>query len=285
MAYTELQVTSNYSFLRGASDVEELFAQAAAFGFTALALTDRNSLAGIVRAHQRATQAGLRLIVGCRLDLRDGTALLVYPTDRPAYSRLCHLLSVGKKRAGKGACDLGWEDVAAYAEGLLAILIPGEPDEVTAARLSRVRGLFPGRAYLALTLRRRPGDAVRLRRLADQAAAAGVPAVATGDVLYHTPDRRILQEVVTCIRHGWVPAGAQRRPPFAVAWGKRPPVRHLPGRRRPHAGDCGEMPLLAQRTALPIPERIGPSGGDGTAGAGTPSLGGRPEPLSGGPAG
>jgi error-prone DNA polymerase len=134
--------------------------------------------------------------------LRDGAALLVYPTDRPAYSRLCQLLSAGKKRAGKGACDLGWEDVAAYAEGLLAILIPGEPDDATAAQLARLRAIFGGRAYLALTVRRRPGDSVRLRRLADQAAAARVPVVATGDVLYHTPDRRILQDVVTCIRHG-----------------------------------------------------------------------------------
>ena len=112
MAYIELQVTSNYSFLRGASTLDELFAQAAALGCTALAVTDRNSLAGIVHAHQRAAEAGLRLIVGCRLDLRDGAALLVYPTDRPAYSRLCQLLSLGKKRAGKGGCDLGWEDVA-----------------------------------------------------------------------------------------------------------------------------------------------------------------------------
>src|SRR3984957_5045425 len=90
-AYTELQVTTNYSFLRGASHIEELIARAAVLRMTALAVTDRNSLAGIVRAHQRAGGAGIRLIVGCRLDLVNGPSVLVYPTDRAAYSRLTRL--------------------------------------------------------------------------------------------------------------------------------------------------------------------------------------------------
>jgi error-prone DNA polymerase len=197
--YAELQVTTNYSFLRGASHVEELFAQAAHLGLPALGIVDRNSLAGIVRAHQRAQKAGVRLVVGCRLALSDGTELLVYPTDRPAYARLCRLLSLGKGRAGKGGCELSWDDLVAHAEGLLAILLPDRRLVETLARLARD---FGDRAYLALTLRRRPGDAVRLRRLADAARAAGVATVATGDVLYHVPQRRILQDVVTCIREG-----------------------------------------------------------------------------------
>src|ERR1700678_2701438 len=94
--YTELQVTSNYAFLRGASHAEELFAQAALLDLPALAIVDHNSLAGIVRAWQAAKTTSVRLIVGCRLDLTDGTAVLVYPTDRPAYSRLCRLLTLGK---------------------------------------------------------------------------------------------------------------------------------------------------------------------------------------------
>ena len=93
---------SHFSFLRGASSAEELFEQAAALGIEALAVVDRNSLAGIVRAHEAAKATGVRLVVGCRLDLADGTSVLVYPTDRPAYSRLCRLLSLGKGRAGKG---------------------------------------------------------------------------------------------------------------------------------------------------------------------------------------
>ena len=200
--YAELQVTSNYSFLRGASHIEELFAQAAMLGLPALGITDRASLAGIVRAHQRAADTGVRLVVGCRLDLTDGASLLVYPTDRPAYSRLCRLLTIGKGRAGKGACHLAWSDLAAHADGLLAVLLPDQPDAITQANLARLRADFADRAYLALTLRRRPNDAVRLRRLADLARAAKVATVATGDVLYHAPRRRILQDVLTCIREG-----------------------------------------------------------------------------------
>ena len=99
--YVELQATSHFSFLRGASSAEELFAQAAMLGIEALGIVDRNSLAGIVRAHEAAKVTGVRLIVGCRLDLADGFSLLVYPTDRAAYARLCRLLSEGKRRAGK----------------------------------------------------------------------------------------------------------------------------------------------------------------------------------------
>jgi error-prone DNA polymerase len=202
MAYAELQLTTNFSFLRGASHAEEFFAQAQYFGYDAIAVTDRNSLAGIVRAHQAARQTGVRLIVGCRLDLREDLSVLVYPTDRPAYARLCRLLSRGKARAGKGKCDLGWDDLAEHAEGQIAILLPDQPDGLLATRLALLRQTFATRAYLALTLRRRPGDAQRLASLARLAATAHVATVATGDVLYHVPQRRILQDVLTCIREG-----------------------------------------------------------------------------------
>jgi error-prone DNA polymerase len=200
--YAELQVTTNYSFLRGASHVEELFATAKLLGLPALGVVDRNSLAGIVRAHERAKETGVRLVVGCRLDLDDGCSVLVYPMDKPAYSRLCRLLSVGKKRAGKGACRLDWNDLAEYGAGMLAVLVPDEPDDALATNLARLRADFGKRSYLALTLRRRPGDAARLQRLADAAVAARVATVATGDVLYHASHRRIMQDVVTCIREG-----------------------------------------------------------------------------------
>jgi error-prone DNA polymerase len=200
--YAELQVTTNYSFLRGASHPEELIAQAKLFGLPAIGITDRNSLTGIVRCHQRAEEAGLRMVVGCRLDLTDGTALLIYPQDRPGYSRLCRLLSLGKGRAGKGACELAWQDVSAHGEGLLAVLLHDQADDALRASLSRLRADFGDRAYLALTARHRPGDAVRLHHLSEAAAAARIATVATGDVLYHTPKRRILQDVLTCIREG-----------------------------------------------------------------------------------
>ncbi len=200
--YVELQATSHFSFLRGASSCEELFGQANVCGIEALAIVDRNSVAGIVRAWEAAKTTGVRLIVGCRLDLIDGTALLVYPTDRPAYSRLCRLLSLGKRRAGKAQCNIDWPDVADRSEGLIAVLIPNEADDLCASNLRKLRNIFAERAYLALTLRRRPGDALRLHDLSNLAAQAHVPTVVTNDVLFHHPERRLLQDVVTCVRHG-----------------------------------------------------------------------------------
>ena len=198
--YVELQVTTHFSFLRGASSPEELFAAAALLGVPALAVTDRNTLGGLVRAMDAEKVTGVRSIVGCRLDLVCGTSLLVYPTDRDAYGRLCRLLSIGKGRAGKGACDLNWSDIEGWSEGLIAILVPDRGDAANQAALARCKRLFGKRAYMALTLRRRPCDAIRLRDLAAQASAAGVRTVATGDVLYHSPERRLLQDVVSCIR-------------------------------------------------------------------------------------
>src|SRR3546814_15748300 len=117
--YAELQVTSHFSFLRGASSCEELFSQAALAGIEALAVVDRNSLAGIVRAHQAAKTTGVRLIVGCRLDLVDGASMLVYPTDQSAYSHLFRLLSSGKPRAGTDKCHHDWPANLDYGTGLL----------------------------------------------------------------------------------------------------------------------------------------------------------------------
>ena len=126
MRYAELQVTSDFSFLRGASDAEHLFATAAALGIEALGVVDRNSVAGIVRAWQAAKATGVRLVAGCRLDLACGISVLVYPTDRAAYARLCRLLTLGKGRAGKGKCHLEWADLTAYGEGLIAVLVPDD---------------------------------------------------------------------------------------------------------------------------------------------------------------
>jgi error-prone DNA polymerase len=202
--YVELQCASHFSFLRGASSAEELFAQAAASGMEALAITDLGTLAGIVRAHVVASASGVRLIVGCRLVLADGTDLLVYPTDRPAYARLCRLLSLGKSRAGKGQCTLHWQDVVDWSEGLIAVLVPDRVDDLLQARLRRLAACFGERGYCALTLRRRPGDALRLHDISRMADACAVPTVATNDVLYHAPERRMLHDVVTCIREGVV---------------------------------------------------------------------------------
>jgi error-prone DNA polymerase len=209
MRYAELQVTSHFSFLRGASSCEDLFLQAKALGIEALGIVDRNSLAGIVRAHQAAKETGIRLIVGCRLDLTDGTSVLVYPIDRPAYARLCRLLSLGKKRGGKAKCLLGWSDLVAYGEGLIVVLVPDEADAILTIRLRRLRESFganpvsglSNRAYVALTLHRRPNDQMRLHGLSNLATQMGVQTIVTNDVLFDIPEKRILQDVVTCIRH------------------------------------------------------------------------------------
>ena len=191
--YTELQITTNFSFLHGASHIEELFARAALLRLPALGIADRNTLAGIVRAHKSAEETNVRAIVGCRLDLTDGASILVYPRDQPAYARLCRLLTLGKSRAGKGACHLDWNDLATANEGCIGILL-------TPGHLPNLKQIFGTRGYMALTIQRRPNDAIRLHRIAEAARAAGVPTVATGDVLYHAPGRHILADVLTCIR-------------------------------------------------------------------------------------
>lgn len=234
--YAELQVTSHFSFLRGASSCEELFAQAAIMGIEALGIVDRNSLAGVVRAFEAAKTTGIRLVVGCRLDLADGMSLLVYPTDRPAYARLCRLLSLGKARAGKAKCHIEWPDLAAYAEGLIAVLVPDNADETSAMQLRRLRDVFGDRAYMALTLRRRPNDQLRLWELANMATAARVATVVTNDVLFDQPSRQILQDVVTAIRHNvTIDELGHRRERFADRYLKPPAEMHRLFGRYPEA--------------------------------------------------
>ena len=154
----------------------------------ALAIVDRNSVAGIVRAHEAAKVTGVRLIVGCRLDLMDGSGVLVYPTDRDrlfaALPPACRWASGG--RARPGAISIG-QDLPDFAEGLIAILVPDQADEVCAQRLRRLKATFLSGAYLALSLRRRPRDAMRLHDLSSLAAQAGVLTVVTNDVLFHHP--------------------------------------------------------------------------------------------------
>ncbi len=201
MTYAELQVTTNFSFLRGAAHPDELVLTAAALGHRAIAITDRNSFAGIVRAHHAAKEVGIRLVVGCRLDLRDGTSLLAFPENRAAYGRLTRLLTLGKRRAPKGECHLDYTDVVAHGEGQIVIVVPSEtadPMEFAA----RVAADFRDRAYLAVHHLYRGNDMHRLARLAVLGEATGLPLVATNDVLYHLSERRQLQDMLTCIREG-----------------------------------------------------------------------------------
>ncbi|TPP05868.1 error-prone DNA polymerase [Rhizobium glycinendophyticum] len=201
MRYAELQVTTHFSFLRGASSAEDLFATARDLGIDAIGVVDRNSLAGIVRALEASRSTGVRLVVGCRLDLVDGMSILVYPTDRAAYSRLTRLITLGKSRGGKDNCILTLADVAQSCDGLLAILVPDLADDTCAVQLRKLAEIFGDRAYVSLCLRRRPNDQLRLHELSKLATLFNVKTVVTNDVLFHEPARRQLQDIVTCIRH------------------------------------------------------------------------------------
>jgi len=207
--YVELQTTTNFSFLRGASHPHELVETAQALGHRALGVADRNSLAGVVRAHSAGRATGLRVLAGARLDLADHPSLLCYPTDRAAYGRLCRLLTVGRLRAPKGDCILHHADLLDWSAGqLLIALAPEDIDEAFARAVTALARRFPGQCYVAASHRYAGDDAARLDRLAALAAAAGAPLVATNDVHYHAPERRALQDVVTCIRAGCTVAEA-----------------------------------------------------------------------------
>jgi error-prone DNA polymerase len=204
--YAELQVTTNFSFLRGASHPEEIAGEAAALGLAAIAITDRNTLAGVVRAHGAAKAAGIRLIVGARLDFTDAPSVLCLPTDRAAYGRLSRLLTLGKRRAPKGECHIALADLLHHGDGQIIIALPQETmqrdadDAVFADHLTRLRMNFPGRAYLAAQHLYRGNDLKRIARLARLADEHGIPLVATNDVHAHAPDRRRLIDVIACIR-------------------------------------------------------------------------------------
>lgn len=215
MLYTELQVTSNFSFLRGGSHPEELVEHASLLGYTEIAITDRNTLAGIVRAHVAAKAKGIRIIAGCHLDLRDGPPLLAYPTDREAYARLSGLLSEGNLRAEKGLCHLYKADVYRYAEGVKFIAVPPTPltsrfelDQQFKAALQEYRHILGSKLYLGANRSYLANDSKRLFKLTQLAKHLDIPVVATNDVHYHNVQRRELQDVLTCIREKCTVHGA-----------------------------------------------------------------------------
>ncbi len=204
--YAELAVTTNFSFLRGASHPEEFVECAATLGHAAGAIADRNSLAGIVRAHVAAKQSAIPLAIGCRLVLSDPADLcvLVYPTSRAAYANLCRLLTLGKRRAPKGECHLTLHDLIDHHEGLLAVVIPPRVlDERFIETLRGMAGVFDDdRLSLAACVQYGPDDAIRLEQVAALGAMTGVRVAAINDCHYHDPARRALQDVITCIRLG-----------------------------------------------------------------------------------
>jgi error-prone DNA polymerase len=198
--YVELGVTSPFSFLRGASDAIELVLRALELGMDAIGIADRNTLAGVVRMHSACREAGLRPLIGCRLDLTDAPSLLAYPIDREGYGRLSRLLSLGKMRAEKGKCELTLSDVAAHAEGIAFIAWPQDDLNVFEEEMPRLRDALTSFRHVAASWLYRGNDAARIERLDRLVRKRGCTILATNDVHYHVPDCRPLQDVVTCIR-------------------------------------------------------------------------------------
>jgi error-prone DNA polymerase len=251
--YAELVAATNFSFLRGASNAQDMVLEALRLGHTGIGIADRNTVAGVVRvwaalnriredglpAPTRVREGGspgefgwvehpdeeafkvahavlrecamkLRLVIGARLVFTDGTPdIIAYPENRTGWGRLCRLLSTGNLRAPpgearaiKGECRLTLDDLAAYADELLLIVMPGHHLKGIDSTLRRLSHLRPGAVWLGATMHRRGGDVRRLARLKTIAAATGAPLIATNDVLYHVAGQRDLQDVMTCIREG-----------------------------------------------------------------------------------
>lgn len=201
--YAELHCRTNFSFLEGASHPDELANRAAEIGLAALAVTDRNSVAGVVRAHVAAKEAGLKLLIGAEITPHDAPPVVLLATDRPAYGRLSTLITLGRRSAAKGECSLSFDDVSRHSTGLLACvpLAAFLPDD-RQIRLSRYRECFGDRCYGLVELHRGPDDELMLDRMSRLAQGSRIPLVASNDVHYHVPARQPLQDVLTATRHG-----------------------------------------------------------------------------------
>ncbi|HKU96770.1 MAG TPA: error-prone DNA polymerase [Vineibacter sp.] len=199
--FAELAAMTNFSFRRGASHPQEIVMCAKALGLKAIGIADRNTMAGVVRAHAQARRENIKLLVGARLVTVEGFEAVCYPTDRAAYGRLCRLLTTGNRRAPKGECHLSFEEICDTQQGQIFIVLP--PRELTPSfteRLATLAAAAPDRVYLGASFLYRGDERRRLGTLAALAADCGAPLVATNDVLYHASERRALADVLTCIR-------------------------------------------------------------------------------------
>ncbi|HEY2987990.1 MAG TPA: error-prone DNA polymerase [Candidatus Binatia bacterium] len=214
-SYVPLWCKSNFSFLEGASHPDELIEEARRLGLDALALTDRDGVYGIVRAHAKAREAGLHLIVGSQVTLDDRSTIVLLAENRAGYTNLCRLVTIGRRRAPKGASAVAWDEVCRHAAGLIALwggeqsLIAGDagPDKIA----GELRDAFGDRLYAMIARHRREEEVAQEARLRERAARYDIPLAAATEVLYHTPARRPLQDVLTAIRHGVAVSSAGRK--------------------------------------------------------------------------
>ncbi|TPV96904.1 MAG: DNA polymerase III subunit alpha [Myxococcales bacterium FL481] len=205
-SYAALWCKSNYSFLEGASHPDELVEQAHSTGIRSLALCDRDGVYGVVRAHVRALELGLHLIVGAQVSVDDGTSIVLLAQSRSGYTNLCRLLTVGRRRCEKGASQVTWREVSENAGDLVA-LWGGPNSRITAVDerppiIEEIRDAFALRLYTVVSRHQRAQDAALEQITRERAGRYGLTCVAANEVLYHQPDRRALQDVLTCVRHG-----------------------------------------------------------------------------------
>jgi error-prone DNA polymerase len=209
--YAELHAKTNFSFLEGASHPDELVIRAAELGYRALAVTDRNSLAGVVRAHAAAKKVGLKLIVGAEITPQDAPGVVLWTTDRTSYAQLARLITVGRRRAEKGQFQATLDDVAAHAAGLLAGITTDPQKLPTPADVLRYREVFADRCYLLAEFYLGPDDERRLDELVELARQTRVPLVAAGDVHFHARSRLALKDALTAVGLGCSVAEAGER--------------------------------------------------------------------------
>ena len=213
--YVPLWCKSNFSFLEGASHPEELIETCAEVGLEKLTLTDRDGIYGVVEAHVKARELGIRLIIGSTVTIDDGTCLVLLVVDREGYANLCRLLTLGRRRSAKGESRVGWQEVCAHAGGLIALwggdcsLLVGPAAPFFVAH--ELHEAFGDRLYAMAARHRRAEERGQEARLRKRAERYGIPVVATTEVLYHKPARRDLQDVLTCLRHHVTLSGAGRR--------------------------------------------------------------------------
>lgn len=218
MAFVELSATTNFTFLTGASHPEEMMIEAASFGMPALAVADVNSVAGIVRAHTKAREmardAGscIRLLPAARIVLREGLEATVLPRDRAAWGRLCRLLTLGRRRAPKGQCDLCLEDLVEWGKGMEVLIHPpstakpatrpGSGAGAWVTQAQRLARRLEGQTFLLVAPRYDGQDHLRIERAHQLAAFLGIPPVASALPLMHRSARRRLADVLTAVRLG-----------------------------------------------------------------------------------
>ncbi|MBK8233893.1 MAG: error-prone DNA polymerase [Candidatus Eisenbacteria bacterium] len=248
--YTPLWCKSNYSFLEGASHPEELIEECVRLGLPGIAITDRDGVYGVVRAHMKAKELGAHLILGSEVTLDDGSTVVLLCQTREGYANLCRLLTAGRLRSPKGESRVTWDEVCFHAGGLIALwggarsLLVQEADPLFIAR--RLRDAYGDRVYALLTRHQRPEEQHEERRLRERAGRYGLPLVASSEVLYHAPARRAVQDVLTCLRHGVTLATAERL--------IRPNAEHGLKARDAFANLFSDDPLAVRRT-LEVSER------------------------------